>query len=411
MPLDFSLTPEQEAIRDLAHDFAEREIRPVAAEYDRSEEFPYEVVRKAHKLGLTPAAFIPEQYGGQGLDFITDLIVAEELHWGCAGIAVCIQSPGLAMAGIMAMGSEEQKQKYLPLFCDPERLVLGGLGLTEPDSGSDAMALKTSAKRTRDSYILNGTKQFCTNGGIADYHVIFATTDRSAGPAGVAAFLVEKDTPGLKMGRKEEKLGVRASHTAQVILEDCEIPLDHRLGGEPGEDGSGPGALGALMTLEATRPGVGAGALGIARAAYEFALDYAQQRYQFNKPLVQHEAIGFKLADMAMKIDAARLLIYRAGWMAEQGVPFQRAEGSMAKCFAADVAMDTTIDAVQVLGGYGYIKEYPVEKWMRDAKIYQIWEGTAEIQRLVISRAISGQRGTIRLSRKTPIAEGGLANV
>jgi Acyl-CoA dehydrogenases len=199
------------------------------------------------------------------------------------------------------------------------------------------------------------------------------------------------------MGRKEKKLGVRASHTAQVIFEDCQIPLDHRLGGEPDAENAGPGALGALMTLEATRPGVAAGALGIARAAYEFALEYAQDRKQFGKPLWQHEAIGFKLADMAMKIDAARLLIWRAGWMATQGQPFERAEGSMAKCFAADVAMEVTTDAIQVLGGYGYIKEYPVEKWFRDAKIYQIWEGTAEIQRLVISRAISGSRGTIRL--------------
>jgi len=190
---------------------------------------------------------------------------------------------------------------------------------------------------------------------------------------------------------------VRASHTAQVILEDCHIPLDHRLGGEPDADNAGPGALGALMTLEATRPGVGAGALGIARAAYEFALDYAQDRKQFGKPLWQHEAIGFKLADMAMKIDAARLLIWRAGWMATQGRPFERAEGSMAKCFAADVAMEVTTDAIQVLGGYGYIKEYPVEKWFRDAKIYQIWEGTAEIQRLVISRAISGSRASIKI--------------
>ena len=392
MPLDFKLTPEQEEVRKLAHEFAEKEMRPVAARYDKTEEFPYDVVNKAHEVGLTPAAFIPEQYGGHGFDYITGLVVDEELHWGCAGLAVCINSPGLAIAGIRAMGSEEQKKRWLPEFCQPDKVVLGGLGLTEPDSGSDALAMKTIAKRVSDGYVLNGTKQFCTNGGIADYHVIFATTDRSAGPAGIAAFLVEKDTPGLKMGRKEEKLGVRASHTAQVILEDCLVPLDHRLGGEPGEDGSGPGALGALATLEATRPGVGAGALGIARAAYEFALDYATQRWQFGRPIVQHEAIGFKLADMAMKIDAARLLIWRAGWMVEQGLPFERAEGSMAKCFAADVAMDVTIDAVQVLGGCGYIKEYPVEKWMRDAKIYQIWEGTAEIQRLVISRAIAGER-------------------
>ena len=403
MPLDFALTEEQEEIRQLAHEFAEREIRPVAARYDETEDFPYEVVAKAHRLGFTPAAFIPEEYGGQDFDFITDLIVTEELHWGCAGIAVCIQSPGLAIAGIMAMGSDEQKRRWLPEFCDPDRVVLGGLGLTEPDSGSDSLALKSTARRTTKEgvpgYVLNGTKQFCTNGGIADYHVIFANTDPAAGPAGIAGFLVEKGTPGLSMGRKEQKLGVRASHTAQVILEDCFVPLDHRLGGEPGEEGSGPGALGALLTLEATRPGVAAGALGIARAAYEFALDYAQDRCQFGRPIIKHEGIAFKLADMAVKVDAARLLIWRAGWMAQEGRAFDRAEGSMAKLFAGDAAMEVTTDAVQVLGGYGYIKEYPVEKWMRDAKIYQIWEGTAEIQRLVISRAISGQRRSLQVTR------------
>ncbi len=328
MTLDFTLTPEQDEIRKLAHQFAEKEIRPVAAHYDETEEFPYEIVKKAHRLGLSPAAFLPEEYGGQGLDFLTELILNEELSWGCAGIAVCIQSMALAMAGIRASGTEEQKKRWLPEFTNPDRLVLGGLGLTEPDSGSDALAMKTRATRVSDGYVLNGTKQFCTNGGIADYHVIYANTDPSKGPAGIASFLVEKDTPGLRMGRKEKKLGVRASHTAQVILEDCHVPLDHRLGGEP---------------------------------------------------------------------DAARLLLWRAGWMANQGIPFDRAEGSMAKCFAADVAMDVTTDAVQILGGYGYVKEYPVEKWFRDAKIYQIWEGTAEIQRLVISRAIAGQRASIRL--------------
>src|SRR5437899_1558776 len=347
--LYFSLSPEQEEIRDLAHQFAENEIRPVAAHFDETEEFPYEVVKKAHRLGLSPAAFIPEEYGGQGLDFLTELILNEELSWGCAGIAVCIQSMALAIAGIRSSGTQEQKQRWLPEFTHPDRLVLGGLGLTEPDSGSDALAMKTRATRVKDAYILNGTKQFGTKGGIADYHAIYATTDRSKGPAGIASFLVPKDTQGLRMGRKERKLGVRASHTAQVILEDCEVSLDHRLGGEPDADNARPGAAAALMTLEATSPGVAAGALGIARAAYEFALEYAQERKQFGKPLWQHEAVGFKLADMAMKIDAARLLSWRAGWMATQAVPFERAEGSMAK--------EVTTDAIQVLGGYGYIKE------------------------------------------------------
>src|SRR5258708_6191882 len=379
MTLEFSLTQEQEAIRDLAHEFAVNEIRPVAAHFDETEEFPYDVVKKAHKLGLSPAAFLPEEYGGQGLDFLTELILNEELSWGCAGIGVCIQSMGLAIAGIRSSGTEEQKQRWLPEFTNPDRLVLGGLGLTQPDSRSDPLALKTRATRVSDGYVLNGTKQFCTNGGIADYHVIYANTDPSKGPAGIASFLVPKGTPGLRMGRKEQKLGVRASHTAQVILDDCHVPLDHRLGGEPDADNAGPGAL------------------GIARAAYEFALDYAQDRKQFGKPLWQHEAIGFKLADMAMKIDAARLLIWRAGWMATQGLPFERAEGSMAKCFAGDVAMEVTTDAIQVLGGYRHIKKDPVAKWVRGAKVYQMWGGTADIQRLVNSRAISGSRGTIKL--------------
>src|SRR5256885_12867992 len=233
MTLEFSLTQEQEAIRDLAHEFAVNEIRPVAAHFDETEEFPYEVVKKAHALGLSPAAFLPEEYGGQGLDFLTELILNEELSWGCAGIAVCIQSMGLAIAGIRSSGTEEQKKRWLPEFTNPDRLVLGGLGLTEPDSGSDALSMKTRATRVKDSYVLNGTKQFCTNGGIADFHVIYANTDPSKGPAGINSLLVPKDTPRLRMGRKEKKLGVRAGHTAQGILEGCEGPPDPRLGGGP----------------------------------------------------------------------------------------------------------------------------------------------------------------------------------
>jgi len=269
---------------------------------------------------------------------------------------------------------------------------VGAMGLTEPSTGSDAMAIQTTAKKVEGGYLLNGAKQFITNGGIADLHVIFANADPSAGAAGIAGFVVEKGNKGLSMGRKEKKLGVRASHTAQVILQDCFVPTENRLGGEPGDPDAGPGALGALLMLEHSRPSVAAGSIGIARAAYEFALDYAQQRVAFGKPIIKHEGIGFKLAEMAINIDAARLLTWRAGWMAQNNMLFKRAEGSMAKAFSADMAMQVTLDAVQVLGGYGYIREYPVEKWMRDAKIYQIWEGTSEIQRLVISRAISGER-------------------
>ncbi len=392
MPLDFSLTPEQEEIRDLAHRFAEQEMRPVAAEYDDREETPWEVIRKAHQLGLGTGAVIPEEYGGGGLDPLSALIAAEEMSWGDAGIAVSISASSLAAAGILAMGTEEQKRRYLTVFCDPSYPRLGAMGLTEPDSGSDSLALRTTAKAVDGGYLLNGTKQFCTNGGIADLQVVFATLDRELGPAGISAFVVEKGNPGMRQGRKERKLGVRASHTAQVILEDCFVAADARLGYDLAGRSQGPGAAGAMVMLEATRPSVAAAALGIARAAFEFARDYSLTREQFGKPIARHEAIAFKLADMATEIDATRLLIWRAGWLVASGRGFARAEGSMAKLKAGDVAMRVTTEAVQVLGGYGYIKEYPVERWMRDAKIYQIWEGTAEIQRLVIARAILGVR-------------------
>jgi alkylation response protein AidB-like acyl-CoA dehydrogenase len=392
MGLDFSLTREQEEIRDLAHEFAEKEMRPVAERYDEHEETPWEVMRKAHALGLDATASFPEQYGGGGIDLVTNLIREEELAWGDAGIAVAIGATGLAGTAIIAMGTEEQKEKYITMLTDPRELRIGAMGLTEPNSGSDSLALETTATQVHGGYVLNGTKQFCTNGGIADVQVAFATTDKSMGPAGIAGFVIEKGTPGMRQGRKERKLGVRASHTAQVIFEDCFVPDDQRLGHDKSGRSTGPGAIGAMIMLEATRPMVAAGALGIARAAFEFARDYSLQRVAFGKPIAKHEAIAFKLADMATEIDAARLLTWRAGWMAMNGLPFSRGEGSMAKLFAGDMAMRVTIDAVQILGGYGYIKDYPVERFMRDAKIYQIWEGTAEIQRLVISRYVLGER-------------------
>src|SRR5450631_1197485 len=356
------------------------------------EETPWAVMQKAHDLGLDAASGFPEAYGGGGIDLMTSLILTEQLSWGDAGIAVSINASGLAGAAIIAMGTEEQKSRYIGMMCDPAALRIGAMGLTEPNSGSDSMALETTATKVDGGYLLNGTKQFCTNGGIADVQVAFATTDKSLGAAGVAGFVIEKGTPGMRQGRKERKLGVRASHTAQVIFEDCFIPDDQRLGYDKTGTLTGPGSVGAMIMLEATRPSVGAGALGIARAAFEFARDYSLQRVAFGKPIAKHEAIAFKLADMATEIDAARLLTWRAGWMAMNAVPLSRGEGSMAKLFAGDVAMRVTVDAVQILGGYGYIKDYPVERFMRDAKIYQIWEGTAEIQRLVISRYVLGER-------------------
>ncbi|MBA4603405.1 acyl-CoA dehydrogenase family protein [Thermoactinomyces mirandus] len=388
--MDFELTREQREIQRLAHEFAEKEIRPKAAYYDETEEFPWEIVKKAHKIGLTTFSY-PEEYGGGGIDDpVTSLLVSEELAWGCAGIAVAVSGSHLPAAAIMAMGTTRQKKKWLPILCDPDNCKIGAMGLTEPGAGSDVSSIQTTARREGDHYVLNGTKQFITNGGIADIHVVFASLDRSKGWGGVAAFIIDdKNIPGFSMGRKERKMGVRASHTAQVIMEDVRIPVENRLGGEPGDQEYVPGYIGALKMLEHTRPGVASSAIGIARAAYEYALGYAKERIQFGKPIVEHQAVAFKLADMATRIDAARLLTWRAGWMRHKGVRFQRGEGSMAKLFAGDVAMATTIDAIQILGGYGYVKEYPVEKWARDAKIYQIWEGTAEIQRMVISRAIA----------------------
>jgi len=267
---------------------------------------------------------------------------------------------------------------------------LGAMGLTEPEAGSDVQAISTTAVRDGDDYVLNGTKRFITNGGIADVHVIFATEDKSKGWGGLAAFVVEKGTPGLSQGTVWKKMGIRASHTADVILEDCRIPAVNRLGPPPNtkEAQSVPGALGALKMLERTRPVVGAFALGIAKAALEYATEYAKERKQFGKPLIAQEGIAFKLADMAMAYDSSRLLVHRAMWMGSTGEPMLRAEGSMAKCYASDAAMRITIDALQICGGYGYMREFPLEKWVRDAKIFQIFEGTNEIQRLVISRAI-----------------------
>ena len=392
MGVDFSLTREQEEIRDLAHEFAEKEMRPVAERYDENEETPWEVMRKAHALGLDATASFPEQYGGGGIDLITNLIREEELSWGDAGIAVAIGATGLCGAAIVAMGTEEQKQKYIGMFTDPKELKIGAMGLTEPNSGSDSMALETTATHVDGGYVLNGTKQFCTNGGIADVQVAFATTDKSLGAAGVAGFVIEKGTPGMRQGRKERKLGVRASHTAQVIFEDCFVPEDQRLGTDKTGEVTGPGSVGAMIMLEATRPMVGRRCarhrprrLRVRSRLLAAAHRVRQADRQARGDRLQARRHG----DRDRRRAAAHLA---RGWMAMNGIPFARGEGSMAKLFAGDMAMRVTVDAVQILGGYGYIKDYPVERFMRDAKIYQIWEGTAEIQRLVISRYVLGER-------------------
>ncbi|MCC7078033.1 MAG: acyl-CoA dehydrogenase family protein [Acidimicrobiia bacterium] len=395
--VDLSLTPEQEEMRSLAHDFAENEIRPVAAHYDEAGELPWPVLEKANEIGLLSFG-LPEVYGGGGvpggLVGIANFVVMEELAWGCAAIATTIGSSVYASGPILALGTEEQRLRYIPMFCDAATVHLGAVCITEPQGGSDVAAMRTTYNRDGDSYVLNGTKCFITNGGIADVHIVFAVDTPGAGWGGMAAFIVEKGTPGLRMGKVEAKLGVRASHTAEVVLEECRVPAECRLGGEPTDTASGSsGPLGKanpLMLLQYSRMTYAATAVGLARAAYEYALEYAGVRESFGEPIVAHQAVAHKLADMAMSIDAARLLLWRAGWMVDSGQPLARAEGSMAKCFAGDVAVAVTQEALQVLGGHGYMRDHPTEKWYRDAKVYQIWEGTNEIQRGIIARALTG---------------------
>ena len=379
--IDFALTDEQREFRDLAHKFAEKTIRPIAAEADENEEVPWDVLEKAHQAGLI-AFSLPERYGGGGVDSVlTKAIVDEEIFWGCAGIGTIIGAVALCATPILLAGTDEQKEKYLPHFCDAGKVALGAYALTEPSAGSDPAGMITNARRDRSKYILNGYKTLITNAGIADVYVVFATVDPSRGVDGITAFIVEKDWPGVNPGKKEKKLGIRASHTAAIAFDDVEVPVANRLGAE------GEGFKIAMKTFDITRTHIAAGAVGVARAAHEYALGYARERRQFGKPIISFQSIAFMLADMATQIDAARLLAWRAAWLYDAGQPCTP-EASMAKAFAADVAMHVTTDAVQILGGYGYIREYPVEKWMRDAKIMQIYEGTAQIQRLVISRRL-----------------------
>jgi len=382
--VDFELTDEQKLMQKMAHEFAEREMRPVSLDYDKKGTVPWDIVKRAHELGLD-TAFIPEAYGGGGVrSTLTQCIVTEELNWGCAGIATGLIGAGLAYLPIIHMGTEDQKKRFLTRFTGPD-VRLGALCLTEPDAGSDVANISTTARKAGDEWVLNGTKRFITNGGIADLHVVFATTDKSLGYFGIRAFVVEKGTPGLRMGKVEDKMGVRASHTAEVVLQDCRIPSDNVLGSD-----ETTAFYGAMKTLEASRPLVASGAVGIARAAYEYALEFSRTRKAFGGPIAKKQAIAFMLADMKTRVDAARLLTWRAAWMLDAGMPMNK-EASIAKLFAADTAMDVTTDAVQILGGTGYMKDQPVEKWMRDAKVFQIWEGTSQIQRLVISREEIGE--------------------
>ncbi len=373
--VDFTLTDEQKNLRELAHDFAAKEIRPVAWEYDKDGTWPQDILQKAWEVGLMNT-HISEEYGGPGLGYLDGCLIEEELSWGCSGIQTSLGCNGLATAPIALGGSEETKKKYLtPLT---EELKLASFCLTEPDAGSDVSGMRTTAVRKGDKYILNGSKCFITNGGHADYYTVYAKTDKDAGHRGISAFVVEREW-GVQVDKKEDKLGQRASNTATISFNDVEVPAENLLGEE------NKGFKLAMMTLDRTRPGVAAMATGIARAAFEFATDYSKERVQFGVPIAMHQAIQFMIADMATEIEAARLLTWKSATMLDNGER-NTLVSSHAKRFAADTAMKVATDAVQVYGGYGFIKEYPVEKLFRDAKIMQLYEGTSQIQRLVIAR-------------------------
>ncbi len=375
--VDFTLTDEQKDIRQLAHDFAEKEIRPVASDLDRDSTFPHEIIQKAWEVGLMNS-HIPEEYGGPGLDYLTGCLIEEEIGWGCSGVGTSLICNGLASAPVMLGGSEEIKREYLGLLTEEPKLA--SFCLTEPDAGSDVSGMRTTAVRQGDKYVINGTKCFITNGSHASWYTVYAKTDKEAGHRGISAFVVPRDA-GVVVDKKEDKLGQRASDTATISFNDVEIPAANLLGEE------NKGFKLAMMTLDRTRPGVAAMGVGIARAAFEHAVEYSKERVQFGVPIAMHQAIQFIVADMATKVEAARLLTWKSASLLDQGQRNTLAS-SHAKRFAADSAMEVAVDAVQVYGGYGFIKEYPVEKLMRDAKIMQLYEGTSQIQRLVIAREV-----------------------
>jgi len=376
--ISFALTEEQRALRELAHDFAAREIRPKAAEYDEHQTHPAEVVAKAHEVGLMNP-HIPEELGGAGLGGMEGALIGEELCWGCSGIGTSIVANILGALPVLLAGTEEQKREWLaPLLEEP---ILCSFALTEPGAGSDVSGIQTTAVRHGGDYVVNGSKMFITNAGQADWLTVFASTDKAAGHRGLTAFVVPKSADGVTIDKHLDKMGQRATDTSALAFQDVQVPAGNRLGEE------GEGFKIAMQTLDNTRPGTAAGAVGVARAAFEHAVAYSKERVQFGQPIAMNQGVNFLVADMATEIEPARLLVWQAAWLLDQG---KRAtlESSYAKRFAADTAMKVTTDAVQIFGGYGYMKEYPVEKLMRDAKLFQIYEGTSQIQRLVIAREI-----------------------
>jgi acyl-CoA dehydrogenase len=378
--VDFALTEEQEELRRVAREFAQKEMAPVAMHYDKTGEFPWEIYRQAYDIGLVNPS-VPAAYGGGGLSALECCLIVEELGAGCAGIATSIMVNDLALMPILVGGSEEQKRTFLTTFC--QSFNMGAFCLTEPGAGSDVASMSTSAKRDGDSYILNGTKTFITNGSVASLYTVFATGDKSLRHKGISGFIVPADTPGISRGKKFDKMGQRASDTAEVIFEDVRVPRANLLGRDD------EGFKIAMATLDRSRPMIAAMSVGLARAAMEAATRYAGERETFGTPIGQHQAVQLMLADMAKDIEAARLLTWQCAWLIDQGHRATK-ESSFAKCFATDVAMRVTTDAVQIFGGYGYMKDLPLEKYMRDAKLMQIYEGTNQIQRMVIARHLLG---------------------
>jgi acyl-CoA dehydrogenase len=392
--MDFRLTDEQLEFQRTCRAFAREVIRPLAEKYDREEAVPWEAIRAARKWGLHGLEHL-QRMGGDG-DGVLACIYAEELHWGCAGIALAIQGGSLAAAGIASSGTPEQIARWVPeCFGTGDEIKLGAYAVTESGAGSDVRSLRTTARREGDEWVLNGTKVFITNGGIADVTVVVATVDPELGHRGHASFVVPKGTPGLSMGKKESKLGIRASQTSEVVLQDCRVPMEYLLGGydklqkrlERARSGQSTGrSSNALATFEVTRPFVGASALGIAQAAYEWTLEYLEDRSEDGVPLLEQQRVQQVLAEVATEIEAARLLVWRAGWMGRNGIPMTGGQGSMSKLKAGDVTMWATATLMDLVGPYAQTTGCPLEKWFRDAKIYQIFEGTAQVQRLVISR-------------------------
>lgn len=371
--LFLTLTEEQMQLKELAHEIVEKEVVPARAKLDENNEFPTEVLKKFKEAGLYGAMF-DEQYGGLGLGSVGEIVLVEEIARGCLGIGTAFFASKLGTLPILQGATEEQKMKWLPQVASGDRAA--AFGLTEPNAGSDVPALSTTAVKKGDKYILNGTKQWISGAGQAEIYTVFAVTNKNRGTRGLSCFIVEKDTPGFSFGKKEDKLGIRCSETRQLIFEDCEVPAENLIGGVENN-----GFIIALRSLNQSRPGVAASAVGLARGAYEYAIAYAREREQFGKKISNFQAIQHMLADMAIKVENARLLTFKAAYLSATGDKSLAKFSAMAKCYSADIAMEVATDAVQIYGGYGYTKEYPVEKYFRDAKILQIYEGTSQIQK------------------------------